>query len=252
VGILAGETDRGGILTPETGDLLGFGRLGPRLFLGEEVGGVALLYNAEALVERLFCPLARQHLDGPVAHVLSVEFAHGAHVVVAFAEADEAVAEALRRLLVPNDLALLEARVLLEGAGEYIIGDFVTQIAAVNSEIVLGPVGERLVDPLLLANFAEHLQIVLRLLVHTLYLNVRLVRGGQLLSRLLEVTLFQQTWLRVRMTAFLGEALRMLAFLGSVRSNFGGGLGLRLGRSLENLTIDQIKVVVVIHKASKR
>ena len=98
-------------------------------------------------------PLAGKKLYGPISDVFALHFSHGADVVLAIKEADEAVAFAFVGFLVFNDFAHLETREFLERVAQDGVRNLVSKVAAIDSKVVFWPIGETVVHPLLTSRF---------------------------------------------------------------------------------------------------
>ena len=106
------------------------------------------------MIDRFVSPLAGKKLYGPISDVFALHFSHGADVVLALEEADEAVAFAFVGFLVFNDLAHLETGEFLERVAQDVVGDLVSKVAAIYTKVVFWPIGEAVVHPLLTSSLA--------------------------------------------------------------------------------------------------
>jgi len=103
---------------------------------------VGLLYDCLGLADGLVLPLRRRKLDRAVSDVLPIKLPHGLNIVVDLHQAHEPEALALLCLLVPDDLALSERRILRECAAQNLLVDLIPKVAAVDSEIIVRPIGK--------------------------------------------------------------------------------------------------------------
>ena len=128
-------------------------------FGGRDRGVISLLQNSEALVDGFISPLAGKELYGPVSNVFALHLSHCTDIVLTIKEADEAVAFAFVGLLVFNDFAHLKACELLEGVAQDVVGDLVSEVAAIYSKVVFWPISKTVVHPLLISRFPENFQL---------------------------------------------------------------------------------------------
>lgn len=98
-------------------------------------------------------------IKNETSKALTVHLLHCPNKVLGVLEADEAVALALACALVPDHLGALERRELVEGARQQLVIDVVTQVAAKDAKIVVGPIAQRRIFPGLATGDAHRLKV---------------------------------------------------------------------------------------------
>ena len=123
--------------------------------------GLILRVENHASVFRttLVSPLRRTHLDGSVTHVLAIKLFHGSYVLVLVEHAYEGKALAFLSLLIAHHLASGEALVLGKRSRQDLLAYFIAQVAAIDTIVVLRPIGQTVVDPALVAGLALGLEL---------------------------------------------------------------------------------------------
>lgn len=90
--------------------------------------------------------------------VLTVHLLHSPNEILRVFKAHKTIAFAFARSLISYHFGALERRELVEGARQQFIIHVVAQIAAENSEIVIGPVPKGLILPRLATGYAHRLK----------------------------------------------------------------------------------------------
>mmetsp|Transcript_5624 Transcript_5624/g.17086 ORF Transcript_5624/g.17086 Transcript_5624/m.17086 type:complete len:204 (-) Transcript_5624:450-1061(-) len=122
-----------------------------------------LLYSpscrqALGMVGAPLLPIRLLELARPVPDVLAVHLPQGLGEIRAISKADEPKPSALLRPLLLNHLGLVEGLVPGEGLGQQVVRHFRAQVAREEPEVVLRPLPESRVHPLLPSDLSyEHL-----------------------------------------------------------------------------------------------